>query len=112
MKQLLTIVLILAATAASATLLDDSMGMFFSEHDYFVANTNWDTDGTPFEAHIVLVNPTMQAIGAYEVRIDMTDPRVFILHIDGTNGWTNFGENTNHLAGYSTPLPVTVRVLR
>lgn len=106
MKRLLTIALILVATAASAQFIENSMGMFFSETDFITDFTNWDTDpATPFDGYVVLVNPTMAAIGAYEVGIEISDPAVFILGVTGPGGWTNFGDNLNHLCGYTTPLP-------
>ena len=42
-------------------------------------------------------------IGGYEWRLDFSQAAV-ILTLDSPNGWTNFGDPTNHLVGYITPL--------
>jgi len=107
MKHLLTALLVLLiATTASAQFVDNTMGMFFSPDEFVVENTNFDTAGAPFQAYIVLLNGNMVAVGAYEVGIEISDPSVFILGASGPSGWTNFGDNLNHLAGYTVPLPL------
>ncbi len=110
MRTLLTIVL-LALLAGGAAALEDHelnmMGVFFSPTDFVDETTNFDTMGAPFSAYLVILNPTVDSIGGYECSITM-DPSVFVLSVAGENGWTNFGDNTNHLCGYQVPLPVEV----
>jgi len=101
---------------------DNSLGMFFTAdiaaileaddpdnppneppHPY----SNADVGATPFMGYIVLLYPTVESVGGYEVGItfEPDDPSLFILGVSGPNGWTNFGGNANHLVGYGVPLP-------
>jgi len=57
------------------------------------------------------MDPSSATIGGYECGIGFMGGDPFVLAVSGPNGWTNFGDNTNHLCGYQTPipaLPVTV----
>jgi len=85
---------------------DNLMGMFFSDEEFTEYTTCMTTSGAPFNAYIVTLNPEMESVSGYEVGISISDPSVFVLSVAGPNGWTNFGDNTNHLVGFSTPLPV------
>ena len=110
MKTLLTLTLVVLMAGSAFAQLDNSMGIFFVDSDYHVpenaqANTNFDTGAAPFNGYICMVGTTMFSIAAYEVGIEITDPGVFLLSVDGPNGWTNFGDNTNHLVGFMTPVP-------
>jgi hypothetical protein len=112
MKTLLTLTLVVLMAGSAFAQLDNSMGIFFVDSGFdnpddavVRANTNFDPAGGPFNAYVCMVGTTMFSIAAYEVGIEITDPAVFVLGVTGPNGWTNFGNNTNHLAGYMTPLP-------
>ncbi|MEZ4386500.1 MAG: hypothetical protein R3D98_02770 [Candidatus Krumholzibacteriia bacterium] len=105
MKTLLTLALVALMAGSAFAQLDNSMGMFFSDSDLTEANTNLDNGAAPFNAYIAVIQTTMFTIGAYEVGIEISNPAVFLLSVSGPNGWTNFGSNTNHLAGFQTPLP-------
>jgi hypothetical protein len=108
MKKLLalTLVVMVAGGALAQTSEDNMMGMFFAQ-PFVDENTNFDPDGSaPFDAFTVLLNPTVETVGGYEVGVAVSDPSFFVLSLDGPNGWTNFGGNLNHLVGYQTPLPV------
>ena len=117
MKKLLALALVaLMAGAAMAQPVEDEnmLGMFFTNDLAQIAagmgemphpDTNFPNTFTPFNAYIVMLNPTVESVGAYEVGIGISDPTVFVLSATGPNGWTNFGSSTNHIAGYATPLP-------
>jgi hypothetical protein len=112
MKKLL--VLGLVAVMASGALAqfiehgseENMMGVFFDAEVFTSETTNFMAAGLPFNAYIVMLNATVPSIGAYEAGLMLSEP-VFILGVTGPNGWTNFGNNTNHLAGYMTPLPAS-----
>jgi len=102
-KLLVLAMLALLAGAASA---QPCMGMFFSDTEFTDETTNQDVTAAPFNAYIVVQGLTIDAVNGYEVGIGL-DASVFILGASGPNGWTNFGSNTNHLAGFGTPVPAT-----
>jgi hypothetical protein len=106
MKKLLALALVVmvAGGALAQDTESNMMGMFFAE-PYVSENTNLNTAAAPFNAFVVLLNASVELVGGYEVGIAISDPTVFVLSVVGPNGWTNFGSNTNHLAGYATPLP-------
>ncbi|MBD3222487.1 hypothetical protein GF314_14725 [bacterium] len=87
--------------------LPNTMGMFFDDEQFSTATTNFDPAGAPFDGYIVLLTPSVDTIGGYELGISVSDPTVFVLAVTGPNGWTNFGGNLNHLVGYQVPLPST-----
>lgn len=109
MKKLLAFTIV--ALMAGSALAVPGMGVFFSNTDFTAANTNFaPTAATPFNAYLVLMGADIAGVGAYEVGIQISDPTVLIIGVTGTNGWTNFGTNTNHLAGFGAggqpPLPL------
>jgi len=108
MKQMIAFALV-ALMAGGVTAQwegDNLVGMFFSGDEFSSSTMCIQTPGAPFNAFIVTLNPEMESVSGYEVGISISDPSVFVLSVTGPNGWTNFGDNTNHLAGYGTPLPV------
>jgi hypothetical protein len=104
MKKLLALALVaLMAGGAAAQDYGDiggAMGMFFSESDFSDATTNTDQTATGVTGYIVLLNCPVSSIGGYEVGITLPGA-VFVLDAGGPNGWTNFGNSTNHLAAYT-----------
>lgn len=110
MKKLLALALVAmmagAALAQPASSEDNMMGMFFSDVEFTDGATNHVNAFAPFFGYVVLLNPTVPSIGGYELGIAL-DPSVFVLGVSGPNGWTNFGNNTNHLAGYTSPVPAS-----
>jgi len=97
--------LALLAGAASA---QPCMGMFFSDTEFTDETTNINPTPAPFNGYIVVQGLTMiDSVYGYEVGIDVDTSVVFILSAAGPNGWTNFGDNVNHLAGFGTPVPAT-----
>ena len=105
MKTLLTMALVLLMAGTAFAQLENSMGVFFSDTEFTEANTNFDAAmNVPFAAHIVLMNPTQAAIGGYECSLAVSSS-LLALSVGGPNGWTNFGDNFNHLVGYTSPLP-------
>jgi len=105
MKTLLTLTLVALMAGSAFAQLDNSMGIFFDDTDLSEANTNFDPTGTPFNAYVCVVAAQMFSIGGYEMGLAIDNPTVFVLGTTGPNGWTNFGDNLNHLCGYGTPLP-------
>ena len=117
MKKLLalTFAVMVAGGALAQTDMDNMLGMFFTNdvgqiHMNMPAvegvphpDTNVDILA-PVDAFIVLLYPTIESVGGYEVGIGVDGPG-FILSVLGPNGWTNFGDNTNHLVGFQTPVP-------
>lgn len=111
MKTLLTLTLVVLMAGSAFAQLDNSIGIFFVDSGFenpdpevVRANTNFDPVGAPFNAYICLVGTTMFSVAAYEVGMDIPGD-VFILGVTGPNGWTNFGQSDNHLAGFMTPVP-------
>lgn len=107
MKSLLTLTLVvlMAGSVLAQDLLDNRMGIFFSDMEFTEENTNFDPAGAPFDAYIVIVQTTMFSVGGYECGVAIDNAGVFVLAASGPNGWTNFGNNTNHLVGFQTPVP-------
>jgi len=107
MKKLLALALV-ALMAGSAMALP-GMGMFFSPDSFTDEDTNIETTAAPFNAYLVLFSSPYETIGGYVCGITISDPGVLIISVTGTNGWTNYGDNTNHLVGYGAneqpPLP-------
>ncbi|MBD3220173.1 hypothetical protein GF314_02945 [bacterium] len=104
MKKMLALAFV--ALMASAVAAQPGMGIFFSNESFTDADTNFDTAGAAFDAYLVLLGAEFASVGGYECGVDISDAGVFILDVSGPNGWTNFGDNTNHLCGYQTPLMV------
>lgn len=104
MKTLLTLTMVVLLAGSAFAQLDNSMGLFFGT-DLLEADTNIDPAvSTPFDAYVALLNPTLGFIGGYEVGITLNDPSLLVIAVAGPNGWTNFGDNLNHLCGYGTPV--------
>lgn len=102
MKALITTLLIvlIAGTAFAV----DSMGISGATD----AHTDYINiiPFTPFDFHVVLLDPSSATIGGYECGLGFTNAvEPMVLAVTGPNGWTNFGTPLNHLAGYGTPLP-------
>lgn len=107
MKILLSMVLLLLMAGSAFAQLDNSMGLFFSDTELSEEMTNADpVVSAPFNAYIALLMPTQETVGGYECMLT-ADPNLLALAVTGPNGWTNFGGNFNHLAGYGTPIPST-----
>jgi hypothetical protein len=104
---LICAVVLLAGGAAGLDQGDNAMGMFFGPDEYSDVGRWRDAYalGEPFPAYVVLVNCTVELVGGYEVGITIPDDQVLVIEATGPNGWTNFGDNTNHLVGFMTPVP-------
>lgn len=109
MKKLLafTIVALMAGSALAAP----GMGVFFSNTEFTAENTNVNMTAAPFNAYLVVIGADgIEQLAAYDVGIQIDNAGVFVLGVSGSNGWTNFGNNTNHLCGFGAdgapPLPV------
>jgi hypothetical protein len=107
MKSLLTICLVVLLAGTAVAQAPNCMGLFFSDVNFTNETTNVDLgSGLSDAAYIVLLNPTVDSIAAYEVGIDIAGlgSQLFVTSVNGPNGWTNFGGPTNHLCGYQEPL--------
>jgi len=105
MKTLLTLSLVVLLAGSAFAQLDNSLGIFFVDSGFDDDFTNFDpTPGVPFDAHIAIVNASVFTVGGYEVGIEFSED-AFVLAVDGPNGWTNFGDNLNHIVGFMTPVP-------
>jgi len=82
------------------------IGMSPDLEPWNVWNTNIDPGGEPFDVYLVVMADGLYSVGGYELELQFSSPSVFLLSVDGPNGWTNFGSNMNHLCGYTTPLPL------
>lgn len=107
MRFLLMIALLtlLAGSALAQGAGEDMIGLFF-DFPCDGYNTNHVSTGAPFDAYIALLNPSVDSVGGYELKITFDPADIFVLGADGPNNWTNFGDNLNHLVGYGVPLPV------
>jgi len=95
----------LLLVAASPAAASDVMGMFFDPDDHDEESSVVDTQpGVPFQAYVVLLDASPGNVGGYEVGITLSSSTVTSLGVTGPNGWTNFGDDFNHLVGYMTPL--------
>jgi hypothetical protein len=99
MKKLLA--LILVALLSSAAFGQPTLGLFFSDTTFDDSTTNFNAiANVPFDSYIVMLGgEDFTAVGVYEVGITLP-ASVFTLNVEGPNGWTNFGGNTNHLVGF------------
>lgn len=100
--------LLVAMLAVLATARADTMGMFFDPNNYDEESAAVNTSpGQPFYGYVVLLDASPSTIGGYELGITFSSSSVSTLGVTGPNGWTNFGDSTNHLVGYITPLPAS-----
>ena len=106
MRTALSVILAAVLVGPAFAYDDNTMGMFFSDSDFSDEARNHDTSTAPFNGYVVLLAPTVSTVGGYEVGISISESSVFVLGATGPNGWTNFGQNLNHLVGYLTPLSV------
>jgi hypothetical protein len=106
MKALMIASLVLLVSVPAFAQLENSIGIFFSDMEFTAENTNFDpVVAVPFDAWIVLLNPTVDTVGAYEASFTV-DPSLLAVGVGGPNGWTNFGTPPfNHLVGYQVPVP-------
>ncbi len=104
MKTLFTALLVLVIAAGAVA--QDRMGVSAyedAEMDFINIVQN-----VPFNFYVCLFDPSSASIGGYECGFEFSNPMLpIILDVGGPNGWTNFGDNTNHLVGYTTPLPAS-----
>jgi hypothetical protein len=101
MRSIAIIALAMFLTAPAAA---DDLGLWRLQDDEYVAYIpGWEVT-TPFTLFITLHDASVTAVGGYEVGITLPD-LLIILQATGPSGWTNFGDPTNHLVGYTTPLP-------
>jgi hypothetical protein len=61
----------------------------------------------PLTGHLVLFSDVAE-VGGFEASIEITPPGdLSVLGVSGPNGFNNFGDMLNLLAGYDTPLPTS-----
>ena len=108
MKTLLTLTLAVLMAGAALAQGEDAMGVFFDDASFVNETTNADVSvGLLASGYVVLLNPSVESVGAYEVGMTLSDPSaVFVTSVTGPNGWTNFGSFVNHIAGFASPVPV------
>jgi len=104
MRIFIALLVVVMATSAMAQ-DENTLGLFFSDTEFTPETANIENTFAPIDMYLVLLNPTVASIGGYEVGIVHDAPSLFFLTVAGPNGWTNFGDSQNHLAGYQTPLP-------
>ncbi|MBD3220172.1 hypothetical protein GF314_02940 [bacterium] len=106
MKTLITLSLAVLLAGTAVAQGTNAMGMFFDSADFTSETTNVDiASGLQATGYIVLMNPAVDSIGGYELGVTLSDEASLVpLSVTGPNGWTNFGDNLNHLCGYQTPL--------
>jgi hypothetical protein len=101
---------ILALIALASTAIgqpDNTLGLYFNEAEFGDEVSHIVTPDVPFTGAIVLLAPTQETIGGYEVGITIPEPAVFVAGSGGPNGWINVGgSNLNHIVGFQTPVPV------
>ncbi|MBD3221577.1 hypothetical protein GF314_10070 [bacterium] len=109
MRHLLPVVLVVVALSAQAQQYGDyggTMGVYFSDTEFTDETANLTTPPIFFEAYIVLTDAQIANVGAYELEITLSAPDALILQVHGPNGWLNFGDLEDHMAGYADPVLV------
>ena len=104
MKRLLIIAL--ALVIAGGAMAEDTFGLWRMVDGEYVNYIPAEEVTLPFDLFVTIHSPTSFSIGGYEVGITINDPTLLVLAASGPNGWTNFGDNLNHLVGFQTPLIV------
>ncbi len=121
MKRLMTMALVVLMAGTALAQFENSMGVFFVEDELTQQNTNMDTEaGVDFNMYLAVINTTLNFVGGYECSIAATDDLIVLgwggpdsfweegeyAYPDGFSyGGFNFGDNFNHLVGYSFPVP-------
>ncbi|MEZ4386499.1 MAG: hypothetical protein R3D98_02765 [Candidatus Krumholzibacteriia bacterium] len=122
MRTLIMVALVVLLAGTAFAQLENSMGVFFDDASFIPGTTNLNVEpGTEFEMYIVLLNPTVISVAAYECSLEISDPGVFVLGLAGPDatwdsgvytypdgfsyGGTNFGDYTNHLFGFQFAVP-------
>jgi len=101
MNKLLPLALILLLAVPS--LAQSELGITFEE-DMIVNSLVFGIGA--FSSYVYIQTDEAMSIAAYECSIELSSAQLFVLNVTGPNGWTNFGDGTNHLVGFQTPLPV------
>ncbi len=107
MKSLICVALILMI--GGGALAEDTFGLWHLVNGEYV---NWipvEQATDPFELSVTVHDPSVFSIGGYEVGMDVPD-EVLVLGIGGPNGWTNYGDPTNQIVGFQTPLIVQTEI--
>ena len=107
MKRLLFIAL--ALIIASVAVAEDSFGLWRQVEGEYVNYLPVEDMPGPFTLYVTLHDRTSFSVGGYEVGMDIP-AEMFVLAVDYFGG-TNFGDNTNHLVGYPTPIFVDGPIL-
>jgi len=104
MKKLLALALV-AIMACGAMAQDmNEFGLWGIDLDGEYDNGMYFPAGTPFQLYLTLHNTSLETVGGYEVSFEL--PAVAnVSGVTWPNNGFNFGQNTNHLVGYGTPLP-------
>ncbi|MBD3221405.1 hypothetical protein GF314_09190 [bacterium] len=101
-----TLLVLLLGTIALAQPGPDRMGA--SAYTDLEEEFIFIESGVPFEFYLCVFEPSRDTIGGYECGLEFLTPDLpIILDVDGPNGWTNFGDTTNHLVGFQTPVPAS-----
>ncbi|MBD3220331.1 hypothetical protein GF314_03735 [bacterium] len=122
-RSILALILVVVASGAVAQ-YENAMGIFFEEDDlsFWWEYHNLDTEpGVPFEIYVAILGPSVNFIGGYECSLEFLGAPVFMLGWGGPDaywqdgsyhypdgfsyGGFNFGDEYNHLVGYSYPVP-------
>ena len=98
------LIIVSALAIAGSAMAQDTFGLWRLIDGTYVNYIAVEEYTEPFTLYIGLHDASVFTVGGYEVGIS-TPPEVVVLEAGGPGGWTNFGDNTNHLVGYLTPLP-------
>ncbi len=101
MKRLLIIAL--ALMIAGGAMAQDTFGLWRMVDGDYVNYIPAEEVTTPFTLFITLHDPSVFSVGGYEVGMAIPADMI-ILAATGPNGWTNFGDPTNQLVGFQTPV--------
>jgi hypothetical protein len=104
MKRLLFIALALVVAGGAIAQEQDTFGLWQQVDGEYRNFIPAEETLTPFTLFVTLHDSSIFTIGGYEVGLTIPS-YLLILDASGPNDWTNFGDNTNHLVGYITPLP-------
>jgi hypothetical protein len=107
MKRLLIVAL--ALVVAGGAMAQDTFGLWRMVDGEYANYIPAEEVTAPFTLFITVHDPSSFSIGGYEVGIDIPAD-MLILATSGPNGWTNFGDATNQLVGFQTPVIVQTEI--
>ncbi len=105
MKRVCLVLCLITCVTVAHSQEPNTLGLYFFAEEIGDEVSHISDPGNPFEALVVLLAPSQATVGGYEVGITIPDAALIASGPTGPNGMINFGDSTNHLCGYQTPVP-------